>query len=282
MLSDKNYFLLAVVLYGLSTLYAVFLHRTGYREDNRINYILLAGGAVLHTVAMLKRGYSLSRCPMNNLFEATLFVAWTIVAAYLVIGLWSRLRFLGAFISPLMLALGVFAFTPGLDAPGPTPAMAGWSNLHKALILLAYGAFGLGAAAGVMYVMQDRRLKFDKLRAALSLLPPIQRLELAIGRLVLAGSILLTGGLAVSSIYLKQTRDIYFSADPLLIYSVFVWAIYLALLIARWGYAQRGRRFAMGAIGTFVFILLTFWGVFMLSGLHRPELTAAPHVEQRH
>jgi ABC-type uncharacterized transport system permease subunit len=282
LLLDRDYFWLAVILYGLSTLYAVFLLRTGFRQDNRINYILLAGGAILHTVAMLKRGFSLERCPINNLYEATLFVAWTIVASYLVIGAWSRLRFLGAFVSPLLLALGVFALMPALDVRGPGPTFTGgWSSLHKALILLAYGAFGLGSVAGLMYVIQDRNLKFHKRRAAVSLLPPIQRLEVAVGRLLLAGLLLLTAGLAVSSIYLKQTRDIYLSSDPLMIYSLVVWALYLGLLLGRWVYAQRGRRFAIGAMGSFAFVLLTFWGVYLLSGLHQPEIPTGPRIEHR-
>jgi HemX protein len=280
--SDKDYFLLAVILYGLSTIYGVFLLRKGFREDNRINYILLAGGAILHTLAMFKRGFSLERCPISNLYEATIFVAWTVVASYLAIGAWARLRFLGAFVSPLLLGLGVFALMPDLDVRGPQPTFTGgWSSLHGALILLAYGAFGLGSVAGLMYVIQDRNLKFNKLRAALSLLPPIQRVEVAVGRLLGAGFILLTGGLVVSSIYLKQTRDVYVSADPQVIYSVIVWAIYLGLLIARWGYAQRGRRFALGAVGSFAFVLLTFWGVYLLSGLHQPEAGNGRRIEQR-
>ena len=281
-LSDKNYFALALILYGLSTVYAVFLLRRGFRQDNRINYILLAGGAILHTLAMFKRGFSLERCPINNLYEATLFVAWTVVASYLVIGVWARLRFLGAFVSPLMLALGVFAMMPALDVRGPEPAfVGGWSSLHKALILLAFGAFGLGSMAGAMYVMQDRNLKFHKLRAAVSLLPPIQRVEAAVGRLLLAGFLLLTAGVIVSSIYLKQTRDVYLSTDPLAIYSLIVWAIYLFLLIARWGYSQRGRRFAMGAVGGFVFVVLTFWGVYLLSGLHQQDVRRNVPVEEQ-
>lgn len=281
-LSDRNYFLLAVIFYGLSTLYAVFLLRKGFREDNRINYILLAGGAVLHMVAMFKRGFSLDRCPINNLYEATLFVAWTIVTAYLVVGLWSRLRFLGAFVSPLLFGMGVFALMPALDVHGPGPTFTGgWSNLHKALILLAYGAFGLGAVAGLMYVLQDRNLKYHKLRAAVSLLPPIQRLEVAVGRLLIAGLSLLTGGLVVGFIYLKQTRDVYLTSDPLVIYLLIVWAIYSVILAARWLYAQRGRRFAVGAMGSFAFVLLTFWGVYLLSDLHRQEVTEAPRLEQR-
>src|SRR6185295_3487420 len=43
------------------------------------------------------------------------FAIWTILAVYLVVGVWSRLRFLGAFASPVVFAIGVFALMPGLD-----------------------------------------------------------------------------------------------------------------------------------------------------------------------
>jgi len=282
LVSDRQLFAIAVVLYGLSTLYALFVLRAGFRKHTWINYSLLFGGAAFHTWAMFERGFSLQRCPINNLYEATTFIAWTIVAAYLVIGSWGRLRSLGAFVSPLLLALGVFALMPALDVRAATPIFTGgWSSLHNALILLAFGAFGLSAVAGLMYVMQDRDLKLHKLRAALSLLPPIQRIEATIGRLLLAGFALLTAGLIVSVFYLKQTRDVYFSSDALLLYSLFVWALYLALMVLRWGFAHRGRRFAMGAIGSFAFIALTFWGVYLLSDLHHKVSADRPRTELR-
>src|SRR5256885_17234350 len=114
-LTDRDYFLMAVVFYGLSTLYSIFLLRKGFRQDNRINYLLLAGGFAVNSFAMIKRGFNFQRCPINNLYEAMLFIAWTILAAYLVFGLWSRLRFLGAFVSPIVFAIGIFALMPPLD-----------------------------------------------------------------------------------------------------------------------------------------------------------------------
>src|SRR6185436_7964347 len=124
------------MFYALSAVYAVLLRRRGVREDNRVNYVLLLAGGTFHTLAMMLRGFSLQRCPINNLYEATLFVGWTIVTSYVVVGLWSKLRFLGAFASPLLLALGVFALMPGLDPPpGDGPNFSGgWLSLHAALI----------------------------------------------------------------------------------------------------------------------------------------------------
>ena len=267
--TDRNCFLLAVVIYGVSVIYSVFLWRKGFRQDNRISYCLLFAGFGFHTMAMFLRGFSLSRCPVNNLYEAITFIAWTIVTTYLLMGIWSRLRFLGAFASPVLFGLGVFAFMPGLDVHGTRPEFVnGWRSLHASLILLAYGAFGLGSVAAFMYLTQEHDLKFHKLRAILSLLPPIQKLEAVTSRLLCCGFILLTLGLLAGTYWLKQDAGVYFTGDFKILWSIFVWFLYLALLISRWRFAQNGRRFAWGAIGSFAFVILTFWGSNLASAIH--------------
>jgi ABC-type uncharacterized transport system permease subunit len=269
--TDRQDFVLAVTLYGLSTIYSVFLWRAGFRQDNRINYSLLLAGFLFHTLAMVQRGFSFSRCPVNNLYEATMFVAWTIVAAYLVIGIWSRLRFLGAFASPLLFAIGVFALMPDLDrAYTDKPQFGGGlASLHAALILLAYGAFGLSSVAGLMYLTQEHDLKFHKLRAIFSLLPPIQRLETVIVLLLAVGFGLLSLGLGTGAWYLKQRAGVFFTGDAKILWSIIVWLLYLGLLVMHWRFAQTGRRFVWGAVASFAFVLLTFWGTNLLSGIHQ-------------
>jgi HemX protein len=269
--TDRHFFLLAVAVYGLSAVYSVFLWRKGFRQDDHVNYFLLLGAFALHTAAMIKRGFSIAHCPVNNLFEATMFIAWSAAAAYLVIGLLPRLRFLGAFVSPVLFAIGVFALMPELDPPhGPAPQFTGaLTSLHAATILLAYGAFGLAAAAAGMFLTEQHDLKFHKLRAVLSLLPPIQRLEVVTGRLVLAGFILFTIGLEAGR-YLPRPADAGYWSDPKVIWSIFMWLVYLALLVSRQVFAQSSRRFTYGVIAAFVFLLLTFWGTNLLSPLHHP------------
>ena len=159
---------------------------------------------------------------------------------------------------------------PGLDKHGPKPEFSnGLASLHAALILLAYGAFGLSAVAALMYLMQEHDLKFHKVRAVLSLLPPITRLEVVTGRLLAAGLVLLTAGLSLAPTLMKQQGASYFS-DPKIAWSVFVWLLYLALVLMRWVFSQGGRRFAWGAIGSFSFVLLTFWTVNLWSSVHHP------------
>jgi len=172
---------------------------------------------------------------------------------------------------------------PSLDPPhGPKPVFSGWLvSLHASLILLAYGAFGLGSVSALMFLTQQHNLKFNKLRAVFSLMPPIQRLELATSRLLLAGFILLTAGLVIGVGYLKQTHDVYFKGDTKILWSVLVWLGCLVLLVSRWRFDQRGRRLAWGAVGMFAFVLLTFWGSNLLSGIHNPGNESQPKAEGR-
>lgn len=270
---DRRLFLFAVIVYGVSMIYSVFLWRKGFRRGDHVNYLLLLAGFGLHSAAMFYRGFRLNHCPVTNLFEATIFAMWTIVAVYLVVGLWPRLRFLGAFASPVLLGIGVFALMPSLDGvrtarPDLPVAL---TSIHAALLALAYGAFGLSSVAALMYLTQEHNLKLHKLKAIFSLLPPIQRLEAVVGRLLVAGFILLSLGLAIGAYVLTHLNNAQnYRGDPKIIWSAVVWLIYLGLIVMRWKFAQGGRRFALGAIGTFAFVLLTFWGTNLLSPLHNP------------
>lgn len=206
-----------------------------------------------------------------------MFLGWALVTAYLLVGLLPRLRFLGAFASPGLFAIGLFVAVFWNDpALGPRPQLADQlkiphllTTLHATLALLAYGAFGLSAVSGAMYLAQEHDLKFQKLRAVFSLLPPIQRLEAITGRMLFVGFVLLTAALAIGA-HLPRPEGVIYFKDSKVIWSLFLWLLYLTLLLLRWRNAQTGRRFACASIGAFVFMLLTFWGTNLLSPLHHP------------
>jgi ABC-type uncharacterized transport system permease subunit len=161
---------------------------------------------------------------------------------------------------------------PSLDTTpyGSKPHFGnGLVSLHAALTLLSYGAFGLSSVAAAMYLTQEHDLKFHKLRAVFSLMPPIDRLEVITSRLLWAGFILLTAGLAFIPFLLKEHPEARPASDPKVIWSALVWCLYLGLLVMHSRSSQSRRKFAWGAVGTFAFVLLTFWGVNLLSPAHR-------------
>ena len=252
-------------------LYSTFLWRRGFQRDNWIHYGLLTIAFALHTVAMAKRGFSLNQCPVNNLYEATAFVLWTITAGSLALGLLPKLRFLGVFTSPLLFSVGLFALWPGLDVKSidnQPNFSSDWFSLHVPFILLGYGAFGLGATAGSMFLTQERNLKSHRATALFALLPPIQRLEKIITATLLIGLALLTVGVGIGAAFVEVGTA--FWSDSKTIWSFLVWAMYGGLLLSHLQFDQRGRRYAWSAIVAFGFVILTFWGTNLLSGIHNP------------
>ena len=270
--ADKSYFCFAVALYGIAMVYSLFLWRKGFQRDDWVVYGLIGVGLILHTIAMVQRGFSLKQCPITNLYEATAFIMWTMVAGYLVVGLWQRFRFIGAFASPLLFILGVFALFPDMDPkvlPGKHQFSGALSSLHKAFLLLSFGGFGLSAVGAVMYLTQENDLKLHKFRAILSKLPSLERLEKAMSVILWVSFVLLTAGLVTSSAYLHATNKVWFKPDPEMLWTLGIWFFYLILLVLHKRHAQSGKQFAWGALGSFLFVMLTFWGVYLLSPLHQ-------------
>jgi ABC-type transport system involved in cytochrome c biogenesis permease subunit len=64
-------------------------------------------------------------------------------------------------------------------------------------------------------------------------------------------------------------RGYFLSGDPKIVWSLAVWGFYLALMVGHRWFAQGGRRFAWAAVGSFAFVMLTFWSFNLLSGIHQ-------------
>ncbi len=260
-----------MLLYGSATIYSVFLWRKGFRRDDWANYFLLATGIALHTFAITKRGLSFNACPVNNLYEAVTFLLWALGLAALVFALLPRCKFICAFAAPVLFTLGVFALMPSLDPPhGLKPEFSGaLRSLHAATILQAYGAFGLAAVAAMMFLVEQRDLKLNKLRALMSFFPSMQKLERITARLVFAGFLLLSIGLLAGWQLPRATNSFYFS-DAKVLWSALLWLVYLEALVAHQFFGRPARRFAVGSIMAFIFLLLTFWITNLNSPLHHP------------
>ncbi len=270
-MTERHYFFLAVVLYGISTLYAAFLWRRGFRRDDRVSLTLVAVGLAFQITAMVVRGVSFARCPVTNLFEASMFVSWALGVAAVGTGLAPRFGFVPVIASPVLFGLGVFGLMPNLDVTAEAPPLwKGLASLHASLSLLAYGAFGMAALAASMFLMQEHDLKHRKLRAFAAVLPSIQRLQTLSWRLLLLGFALLSAGLLLGAGWLRHDKGTVFHADPKIVWSVCVWIAYLMIILFRWRRKQGERRYAWGVVLAFAFVMLTFWGTNLMSPIHSP------------
>ncbi len=221
----------------------------------RFNLAAMFAGFALETAFLFQRGRIVGACPITNLFEVLVFLSWSIVLIYLLVGPTYRLSLMGAFSSPLVLALLLLALLAPVDVASARPLPNAWVEFHAALSIIAYGAFGLASIAGVMYLVQERQLKSRRLSELMLNLPPITELGRVTDRLVLTGFVLLTIAFAAGlgaglSITGWKTGA-----------SIFIWSLYGTLLVLSRLRFLPPSRIAAGSVGVFVLALITLPGV---------------------
>jgi HemX protein len=248
--------LLSTLAFLGALVHAVIAIRAGQWKESRWHMIPMAVGFALQCAFLYLRGQQHGRCPLTNLFEVFIFIGWSIMLLYFLVGGAYRLSLLGVFTAPLLAIMQTISLLSPLDAPtAPTPhsKVNPWLELHGALALVGYAAFALACITGIMYLLQDRLLKRHRINALFHQLPPIHDLAKAIERMVLLGVILLSISLgAAFKIHIPITNS-------KMILSWAVWVLYAAILILMWQRRFSARHTALLAIGSFGLVFASIW-----------------------
>jgi ABC-type transport system involved in cytochrome c biogenesis permease subunit len=267
-MSDRGYLWLALLFYAASCVLGILRLRKSSSSPvlQRFNSAGTMCGLAFHTVFLFARGHHLGHCPLTNAFETTVFITWAAALFYLLIGPSYQVSFLGEFTAPLVLAICLVAMLALKDAPRVEPlSRSPWVDFHAAIAILANGAFALAFVMGGMYLVQERQLKSRQLTSAFLLLPSIEQLDVINFRLLLLGFAMLTVGMIGGMI---SYRIVGHWTTAKIVWAVGVWLIYGLVLLARRVWSLRGRKIALVSMMSFAFVLVTFWGVSLLSSLH--------------
>src|SRR6195256_1544434 len=248
---------LVAVAHTLTTL------REGVFHPRRFNFFAIALGFALQSAFLYVRGHALGRCPITNLFEVFIFLAWSVALIYLAIGPTYRLSLMGAFTAPLVLLIQTFALLAPIDVRHPVRlAVNPWLEFHASMSMIAYGAFALAGVAGVMYLVQERQLKTHQLHSIFYHLPPLTDLFAAITRLLWWGFALYTLGLASG----------FFTGGPLprvkVICAFGVWLFYGAILQGRHLRWFAPKRVAALCVLAFSAAISVLWAINFVSQSH--------------
>jgi ABC-type uncharacterized transport system permease subunit len=249
-------FLAAVVRTGIAL-------RAGVFRPGRFNFLAIGLGFVFQTAFLSIRGHALGRCPLTNLFEVFIFLAWSVALIYMLVGPTYRLSLMGAFTAPLVVLLQGFALIAPIDVRHSVKMPANPAlEFHASVSLVAYGAFALACIAGVMYLVQERQLKTHHLHSIFYHLPPLTDLFAAITRLLWWGFILYTIGIISG----------FFTGRPLprvqVVAAVGVWLLYAAILQGRYFRRIGPKRVAALCIIGFSAALTLLWGITFSAQTH--------------
>jgi HemX protein len=221
----------------------------------RHQWIAMLIGFSLQTTAVYLRGQAVGQCPMKSLSDILIFISWSVVLLYFLVGSTYRVSLLGIFTAPLVSAMHVLAFSVPKSFPDYAEKVKidPYVELHAALALVAYAAFALACITGVMYLLQERFLKQHRIGGLFYQLPPIQGLARAIQRLVLLGLVLLSVSLSVS--FKLQTPI----SNPKLIFAWAVWVLYAIIGFIMWRHVLSPRQTAWLASVGFIIPFISLW-----------------------
>src|SRR5712692_4735856 len=147
---DRFFVILSTGCYLVAVVRTILMLRDRVFHPGRFNFFAVATGFVFQTIFLSIRGHSLGRCPLTNLFEVFVFLAWSVALIYILVGPAYRLSLMGAFTAPLVSLLQGFPLIASIDVRQPVHVPANsWLEFHASVSLVACGAFALACIAGV-------------------------------------------------------------------------------------------------------------------------------------
>src|SRR5437763_11660888 len=139
---DRYLLIVSTVCFLAAVVHTVVELRAGMFRPMRFNFFAVGLGFIFQTAFLSVRGHALGRCPLTNLFEVFVFLAWSVALIYLLIGPAYRLSLIGAFTAPLVFAVQTFALVAPIHVPHPSRLPANpWPQFHASISMIAYGAF---------------------------------------------------------------------------------------------------------------------------------------------
>lgn len=272
---DRLWLWLAALSYAIGFALAIGPVLRSRAHSRTALLILVATGFILQTTGLYQRGLVNGGCPLGNKFEVVQFLVWSVTALFLVVGPAFRLSLLGFFTSGLATVLAIVSLLmPSWDTVQRTSLFSEnpWIELHAAIGMFSYGAFGLLALTSAMFILQNISLKRKLFGRFFRLLPSIVELDQINLRLLVFGTVLLTLSLGIGFYYQSidpATVDVSKFAG-----TGMVWLAYLVILILRRLRLLGSSLLAAACIAVFGLALLTL-GPVSRSGMGPVEVETA-------
>src|SRR4051794_26608116 len=167
-----------------------------------------------------------------------------------------RVEVAGAFVAPLALtSLMASRFVGGGAEPGEG-IKSFILPFHVTLNLFGVALFGLAFSAATLYLVQERFVKSKRIDGMSRRLPPLDALDRAEHRFLLAGFPLLTIGIITGTVWARRVEMGGTSEILRAIFGYVTWFVIAGVLFLRAAAGWRGRRAAYGTIAGFGFAVL--------------------------
>jgi cytochrome c-type biogenesis protein CcsB len=226
---------------------------------------------LVHAFGMGMRWYIGGYAPWSNSYETMVYVAWATVLAGIIFGRKSTITMALA-----TLFGGIILFVSGLNWMDPqigtlVPVLKSpWLMFHVAIIVAAYGFFGIGFLLGIVNLSLTAFAKKSELIRF-----RIKELSITNNMALLVGLALMSIGTFLGAIWANESWGRYWGWDP-----KETWALITMIVYSIVTHIHLVKKrddlwlFNLLSVLAFASVLMTFFGVnYLLSGMHSYGVT---------
>lgn len=269
---EMIFYWVALIIYSLAA--GGFVYSIVFKNDRvmpKLSLLVLLG-CFAHSVAIVARFNATGHLPWSGHYEYALMGGWFIIVSTLFVGWRTKpLQCLAIVTVPVVVIMMGYGY---LQNPGITPKAASlktiWLYIHVYFAWLAFGAYTLAMAAGVLFLLKSRNIARQISNPTYDRLPSLDRLDELIFRYVVFGFITDTIMMAAGGLWAKDLWGSYWSWDPVETWSLISWLIYGTSIHLRVTMGWRGTRLAWLVVAALSTVIISFFGVNFIvsSSLH--------------
>jgi cytochrome c-type biogenesis protein CcsB len=265
-MSSRIYLSLTLALYAVGAAHVLLQAMTRRRLFTAGSLTATFAGFALHTAALSQRWTEAGQFPALGLHDGASFLGWSMVLAFLVVSLRTRVDALGLLVHPAAFALLLVAnLVPPSEAD--RPLLRGlFLPLHATLALAGYSALFVAFAMGVLYLVQERELRGRAPHTFYYVLPSLERCDTLGGRSAILGFPLLTLAMVTGALWSYSAHGRFWSWDAKSVSAMLAWGLYVAIIVARHRSGWGGRRAAWMSIAGFIAVVFAFFWASAFSG----------------
>jgi len=250
---------LALCLYVASfAFYVLDLYHERVRSG-RVATLLLIAGLVAHYYALLERARIIHAIPYDDLYGSMSLFAWLLAVTYLGLEVFHRKRAVGSLVVPFVIFWLVVAMAVAPSSQPHAPAANGaLFALHITIGILAYASFAISFLLSLIYLIQNRILRRGRPGLAFWRFPALEVLERMSRSSVWIGLVALIAGTSLGFVWEHRLTGHFAIADPKVLFTLLVLAVYAIYLAIVRAPAWRGARAALLCACNFVIVLFSY------------------------
>lgn len=264
--AEGLFYLTAAAYVAASVLFLRFLAR-GKGDVGLLGPRLVGAGAVLHAAHILIASIVLRVCPVEGIHFPVSVASMVMCIMYVLVRKRLKVEVAGAFIAPLALTSLLASRFVGGGAEPAARIKSAILPFHVTTNVFGVALFTLAFSAATLYLIQEHLLKAKRIDGVFRRLPPLDVLDRAEHRFLLAGFPLLTIGIITGTLWARSVEMGSPSEVLRAVFGYVTWLVIASVLFLRAAAGWRGRRAAYGTIAGFGFAV----AVLMLYLLRSPS-----------